>query len=40
MTYIVNPIFYATCVHDRAFTVDDSCIGCGKVCHPVPHEQH
>ena len=30
MTYIVNPIFYATCVHDRAFTVDDSCIGCGK----------
>ncbi len=30
MTYIVNPIFYATCVHDRAFTVNDRCIGCGK----------
>lgn len=30
MTYIVNPIFYTSCVRDRAFTVDSSCIGCGK----------
>lgn len=28
-TYIIRPIFYATLVSDKKFTVSDDCIGCG-----------
>lgn len=30
MTYVVNPVFYKTCVHSHPFTADDTCISCGK----------
>lgn len=33
---VVNPVFYAVCVKSRAFTVSDTCIGCGKCAKGCP----
>lgn len=33
---VVNPVFYAVCVKARAFTVSDTCIGCGKCAKGCP----
>lgn len=32
----VNPVFYAFCVKAKAFTVSDSCIGCGQCAKRCP----
>ena len=36
MSLAINPVFYSTCVKDRAFVTDERCVDCGKCAELCP----